>query len=282
LKKLHAAEQELFAAFTEDLTRFETANIDLSTAETAIEVCRMYLSQLKALVQEHGFADKDEEIVFFKHSKPRYLVPLIYYKGIYTLYSQWPEGSEIMKKEYLDHELSRLRQFFAEHREFYKYCRTCSTHMDDKYFVRGQFDVHLLHDSFYFEADPGFSTNYDFLVSQITANTRLLTYIEKLLLQPDGSTSGSPSADSSKAPSLTWTGSKTDLIELIYALHSGSVLNNGNADLKLIATCLQKVFNIEVGNYYDIFQHIRLRKTGRTKFLDNLRSLLIKKMDEME
>jgi len=282
MKKLHAAEQELFATFTEELARFETTTTDLSSAEAAIQLCRIYLSQLKELVQEHGFADKDEEILFFKHRKPLYLVPLIYYKGIYTLYSQWPEGSEIMKKEYLERELNRLKQFFAEHHTLYVYCRTHSTHMDDKYFVREQFDVHLLHDSFYFEADARFSTGYDFLVSQITANTRLSTYIEKLLLQPDNHTAVLPSAGSSNTPSLTWTESKTALVELLYALYLTDVFNNGKADLKLIATFLQQTFHIDLGNYYTTFQEIRMRKTGQTKFLDNLRAMLIKKIDEME
>ena len=34
---------------------------------------------------------------------------------------------------------------------------------------------------------------------------------------------------------LTWTGSKVALIELIYALHTEGVFNNGAADLKNIA-----------------------------------------------
>jgi len=282
MKKLHAAEQELFAAFTEELSRIESTNIDLPGAETAIELCRLYLLQLKALVQEHGFADKDEEIVFFKHRKPLYLVPLIYYTAIYTLYSQWPEGSEIMKREYLERELNRLKQFFAEHHTLYVYCRSRSTHMDNKYFVRGQFDVHLSHDSFYLEADARFSTGYDLLVSQITANTRLLIYIEKLLLQPVSSASVSPSADSSNTPSLRWTGSKIDLVELIYALHLTDVFNNGKADVKLIATRLQQVFDIDLGNYYNIFQDMRRRKTGQTKYLDHMKAMLTKKLDEIE
>jgi len=279
---LHAAEQELFAAFSEELARFETTYIDLSSAETAIEICRLYLAQLKALVQEYGFTDKNEEIVFFKHIKPRYLVPLIYYNAIYTLNSQWPEGSEIMKREYLERELSRLKQFFTEHQAFHVYWRTFSTHLDDKYFVRGQFDVHLLHDSFYFEKDPSFSTGYDFVLSQIMANSRLLTHVEKLLAQPDSRTSITASADFSENPPLTWTDSKAALVELIYALYLSNAFNNGKADLKLIAARIQQAFHIDLGNYYNIFQDIRMRKTGNTKFLDNLKATLMKRIDEME
>jgi hypothetical protein len=273
----------LFDALAEELIRLEAAETNmLSYAEAAIEICRDYLSQLKMLVETYGFADNDEEIVFFKHRKPEYLSRLIYYKGLYDLYSRWPEGSEIVKREYLKHGLDRLHQFFKEHDAFYVYYRTRSAHLDYKYFVRGQLDIHLLPDAFYFEKDTSFSTGYDFLLSQIIANQRLLTYIERLLKQPDSFTPVSSSTDSSNTPSLTWTGSKTDLVELLYGLHSVGAFNNGNADLKLIATCLQQAFHIDLGNYYNIFQDIPRRKTGQTKFLDNMKTMLMKKIDEME
>jgi len=109
-------------------------------------------------------------------------------------------------------------------------------------------------------------------------------YFEELLVQPDNCTLIPPSVPvhPSNSSSIVWTGNKTDLVELIYALHLAGVFNNGKADVKLIATCLQQVFNIDLGNYYDLFQNIRMRKTGQLKFLDNMKAMLMKKMDEME
>ena len=40
----------------------------------------------------------------------------------------------------------------------------------------------------------------------------------------------------------TWTGSKVALIELLYALHSEKVFNNGTSDLKDIAEYFEKIF----------------------------------------
>ena len=82
--------------------------------------------------------------------------------------------------------------------------------------------------------------------------------------------------------SLKWTASKTALTELIYALYSHGVFNNGNTDIKLIAKTFEEAFNIELGNFYHTFMELKARKINRTKFLDNLCEALIKKMDEQD
>ena len=67
---------------------------------------------------------------------------------------------------------------------------------------------------------------------------------------------------------LQWTASKTALVELIYALQSGGVYNNGQMEIKEIAETFQHVFKVDLGNYYHVFNEIRLRKKNRTSLLD--------------
>lgn len=80
--------------------------------------------------------------------------------------------------------------------------------------------------------------------------------------------------------SLKWTGTKSALIELIYALQSVDAVNNGKADIKQIADSFEHLFNISLGNYYRQFQEIRLRKNGKTNFLDDMREKLIQRLDD--
>ena len=77
---------------------------------------------------------------------------------------------------------------------------------------------------------------------------------------------------------LNWTGSKTNLIELVYALQSSGSINSGTADIKEIALMLERVFNIDLGNYYQTFTEIRSRKSNPTKFIDNLKESLINRL----
>lgn len=79
---------------------------------------------------------------------------------------------------------------------------------------------------------------------------------------------------------LTWTGSKTDLIELIYALHSVDVFNNGTANIKVIASAFEEVFNISLGDYYRTFQDMRIRKRSQAPFIDLLRKRFLERLVE--
>ena len=65
-------------------------------------------------------------------------------------------------------------------------------------------------------------------------------------------------------------------------MHSEKVLNNGTSDIKETAEYFEKIFNIDLGDYYRTFLEIRMRKTNKTKFLNSLTDSLIKKMEEAD
>lgn len=80
---------------------------------------------------------------------------------------------------------------------------------------------------------------------------------------------------------LFWTAIKTELIELIYALHSSNSINNGTVDIKELAAHFEHFYNVDLGNYYHTFIEIRSRKTGTTKFLKKLIDMLKQRMEEL-
>lgn len=91
-----------------------------------------------------------------------------------------------------------------------------------------------------------------------------------------------PNSTSFPKVKLTWTGSKTDLIELIYALDTEGCFNNGKIPLIQIAAYFESVFNIELGNniarnFYDM----RIRNHP-TPFLDRLREEIRKRMENFK
>jgi len=69
---------------------------------------------------------------------------------------------------------------------------------------------------------------------------------------------------------------------LIYAVHSQGVFNNGSVDIKPIATVFERAFNVDLGEFYHTCLEIKYRKINRTKFLDELKESLIKRMDEQD
>lgn len=253
----------------------------IKCAELSIDVCRKALNKLKTLLIKHKFRAQNEEIKFFKETKPKFLAPLIYHLKIYKIESRKPNGSNEIRKKYLLHELEKLKHYFDTNLDFYRYYRTQSNYLDHKYFLRGKYDIRLTVDSFFFEADERFSTSHDFKVAKILAHDRLQVYLEEELSNLDRKETNMITQEAPKVK-LYWTESKTALIELIYALHSHGAFENGRADIKDIAAAFEYLFGVELGDYYRTFLELRMRKTGRTKFLHSLINSLTKKMEEAE
>lgn len=241
--------------------------------ERIINLTLKKISDLKKYVLEKGFENEKAEIYFFKYQKPNIIAKLIYYNAIYKIETKKPYGSKAIKK-YLNEELKKLKRFFDNNLEFYKYYRTNNSFIDNKLFLRGKYDIKLSLDTVYFESDHRFSTSHDYKAAKIMANDLIQLYLEEQLHDPIYKNK------STDLPLLNWTASKTALIELIYSFHAHGVFNNGNADIKLIARTFEETFNIDLGDFYHTFMELKSRKINRTKFLDCLRDELIKKMNE--
>ena len=273
---------KLYHQFEEQLNFIHLETDDpLKEAELSIQVIVNALSQLKKQMGKHKFKTQSEEIKFFKHTKPQFVSKLIFHISVYNIHSRMPKGGEKIVRKYLHHELQNLRRYFDNNLDFYKYYRTGSNYLDHKYFVRGKYDIRLTLDTFYFETDPLFSTSHDYKVAKIIANDLLQVYLEDSITSLERKDTNMVTQDFPKVK-LYWTESKTALIELIYALHSHGAFENGRADIKDIAASFEFLFGVELGDYYRTFLELRMRKTGRTKFLHSLINSLTKKMDEAE
>ena len=110
-------------------------------------------------------------------------------------------------------------------------------------------------DSFYFEVDHTFSTSHDFKVAKIMAHDLIQVYLEDKLLMIENREAKDKSQVNHKLKQ-NWTGSKVALIELLYALHTEGVFNNGASDLKDIAEYFENIFNIDLGQYHRAFLEI--------------------------
>lgn len=248
----------------------------LRRIEAIIPVVMQSLSELKEYVLKIGFSDENEEIHFFKYQKPIIVAKLIYYNVVYKIEAKKPHGRKEVLENYYNSKLSDLKTYFDENMSFYSYYRTESTYLDETYFLRGRHNIKLGLDTFYFETDHNFNTSHDYKVAKIIANDLIEEYLENQLFK-------TAINKSLKSPTkLNWTGNKSALTELIYALHSQGVFNNGNADIKPIVTVFERTFNIDLGDFYHTFLELKARKINRIKFLDELKESLIKKMDEQE
>ncbi len=250
-------------------------------AEKAIRLLADILEQLRDYVLDNPFPNKISEIDFFKQVKPQFMYRLIYYNEVYNIEISKPRGSQKMLRKFYNMELEKLKSFFDENIDFYKYYRTGSTHLDKTYFLRGKHNIRLTLDSSHFQADQKFSTSHDFKVATIIANDLLQVYLEAEISSIENSTIQKIKKKNGLS-SQRWTGSKVALVELMYALHAEGVFNNGTSDLKEIAEFLENTMDVDLGQFHRVFLEVRSRKSDRTKFLHSLRDTLVRRMDEVD
>ncbi|WP_136468591.1 RteC domain-containing protein [Flagellimonas onchidii] len=252
-------------------------------SEKGIKITKSALKSIRKYANDYQFNDKQEEIDFFKNIKPRIYCKLIYYVKLFTIESKRPRSSNKSQIKYLDSYIEKLQVYFNDNLEFYQYYRRNATSLDEQYFLRGRTDIRLFPDTFHCFTDEEFSTSHDNTVATIMAYDMLIIYLKKEIDKLENYNGMEMAINPyNGSTNLFWTAHKTDLIELIYALHSSGAVNSGTADIKKMAAAYEQMFNIDLGNYYHTFVEIRSRKSNNTKFLDKLKESLLKKYEDSD
>ena len=257
------------------LKKIESA--DLNILKKSLEASLVLgdaFQKMKEFISTYTFRDEAEEIEFFKVIKPRLFYRLIYYRKIYNIEMNRPVGVE-SQRAYLIDEIKAINRYNAKRSDFVRYYRSGLTHMDSMYYLRGSIDTALYLESFHHERDPSFSTNCDFKVARILANEFLIQYLTKELEVFEQR----QVEQSLPRVRLTWNGTKTELVEQIFAWDSRKVFSN--IPLTRLAEYIQTVFNIELDkNFSRTFGDMRIRNR-QTPFLDGLKEALLKRMNRL-
>lgn len=257
------------------LKKIESA--DLNILKKSLEASLVLgdaFQKMKEFISTYTFRDEAEEIEFFKVIKPRLFYRLIYYRKIYNIEMNRPVGVE-SQRAYLIDEIKAINRYNAKRSDFVRYYRSGLTHMDSMYYLRGSIDTALYLESSHHERDPSFSTNCDFKVARILANEFLIQYLTKELEVFEQR----QVEQSLPRVRLTWNGTKTELVEQIFAWDSRKVF--GNIPLTRLAEYIQTVFNIELDkNFSRTFGDMRIRNR-QTPFLDGLKEALLKRMNRL-
>jgi hypothetical protein len=254
----------------------------LKIAEKGIKITKKTLIEIRNTVVKKEFKCKLNEIQFFKVYKPQVYSKVIYYVTLFNIESKRPRSSNKSKVKYLNNHIDKLQIYFNVNLEFYQYYRRGATFLDEQYFLRGKANMRLYPDRFHFLTDEKFSTSHDSKVATILAFDMLIIHLKKEVDKLEDNGMETNVNTLKKQSELFWTGNKTELVELIYALHSAGRINSGTADIKELAMACEEMFNISLGDYYRTFLEIRSRKINQTKFIDKLKESLTTKMLESD
>ena len=240
------------------------------------------IGRLKEFINSNVFQSCEEEINFFKHLKPKFFSRLIFHQKVVNIQSHVPLATLNEIRSYYLNELKKINDYIETNHEFVTYYRSQATYFDEIYFLRQEPDSWLLMNFENYETDLKFTTIYDHKISKIMAFELLSEFIKTKLAKLEIQNDISGGQKAVNASNLNWTASKVSLVELLYALQSAGSCNHGNIDLKQLAVHFENLFNIDLGNYYRVFQEMRIRKLNRTTFLDQLKDKLTQRMDDAD
>lgn len=272
--------EELYQSFTEKMNTIkESGNGVIDISQKVMELCLNFLATLKKLVVEHGFSTPEEEINFFKRQKPRFHSQLIFYSKVFNIELKKPIGAKNVIDEYYQKHLLKIRLFFENHIETYQYYRSNSTMLDEQYFLRQHAPAHNVYHHRFPDIDPIFTTDKDYMFSQIIASELLSHFLQDAIAKLHQEAPKPGSTEDERV--LLWTDSKVGFVEFVYAAKAKGCFNNGTATLTFLFDKLGKAFGVGNINSSRIFQEIIGRQKGFTVWTDQLKESLLRFIDKI-
>jgi hypothetical protein len=246
-------------------------NDQLSAAVKSVQIVREIIIRLRAFTRDNPFPDQQDEIRYFKYWGPRFYGRLFYYRKICDLGIARMHNSPERLETLLKKELQTIEDFYYRHEQLCKMYYLKDNSLDERIFIRNASENHFF-DEVEVLMDQDFCVGCYF-ASRLYANQKLRRYLKHQLEAKNPLVTND-------APQLTWTDGKTDAGEIIIALYLSKSFNDGKAQLKEIVQWFEVRANIKVGNIHVLWQEIKRRKTGITKFLDRGRELLLNKAED--
>ena len=256
----------------------ETIPNTIQCVNECIYLCTTVLNIFRKSVTQNGFESIEAEIRFFKHIKQIPASQLLYFTFVRDFELHFPRINKEEQLHYCKRQLVMLNQFYLEYFDFCEYMEAELTYFDEQYFTRKYlFSLPLLPSKGYFH-NPDFNTARDVLLSEYKAYHLFGKYVEQRLLATEHKVPLGLER-SSQSNNLQWTGTKSALTELIYALYYSNVFNHGKVEIKEIVLAFQEALHFDLGDVYKTYSEIKSRKLRRTKFLEELAVSLRSQME---
>lgn len=148
------------------LIKAQSAN-SLEIIEAAITRITQSLIEIRNQVIKFGFSSKEDEIQFFKHTKPKILSKLIFYMKLLEIESYRYNEIEKYQIKYLNNILKELHHYIDSKYELKQYLVCGRNHMDELYFLRENNKNQMQPDNICIFLDHKFSTAQDNNVAKL-------------------------------------------------------------------------------------------------------------------
>lgn len=273
---------EIIAEYSNKLNDIDKLELgEFNKFKKKINSSKNCLNQLRFYVREFKFPSDEAEISFFKYQKPLVYGNLKYFTHVHKYHLEKPKSNVLKHKKLVQGYLDKLDALKKKHINFFKYYEQNLSSFDQVYFQRSNSQYEINFETLHLDREPEFSTSHDFLAARIISYNLLSNYYSKELIKIEQQESNKniKVVKPEILNDLSWTGTKTELVELLYGLNAVGAIRNGQAEMKKLVEVCKVIFGIDLGNVYKTYSEIKLREKEPTKFLDLMKMNLIQKIN---
>lgn len=242
----------------------------LSTIQESYLLVSKYCFLVKSA---DGFHSVQEEVEFFKRTRPGFEAELLYFGELYFILSTIPQSRQDAIR-YLQKQFLPIRSYQQRYQLLYEYYLLGRSDYDVELFTRREPSTALL-----LTQPLPLGDRHSLPAGKVFAKFRAYDELHGFL---EKEISVLKNKGEKGEHSIQWTATKAALVELAYALKASGAINNGNSSIRDIATHLERAFQQDLSQFYRTFQEIRIRKNSRTTFLDRLKEKLEHWMDNTD
>lgn len=262
-----------FSELEQELAELKKAYFNVIEESTkALEIIAKYMAVLEENLMHHKFLSKTDEIEYFKFQLPLLYQYYFYYKTIHSIENERELSYFTKEEDEIEYYSKCSKELFQIHnndKEIIKYIRSNLNHLDRKFFLRKNATWRTKHLNSINHNTNTFNS-ISFTIGKDKALEMIIKYIEDKIQQLKN-----PNKPNKKKIKLKWTATKVVLVELIYALFLLNVINFGKIEMHELVHEFEEIFDIDLKHHRSILQDIRERKINKTKFIDQLREVLI-------
>lgn len=241
---------------------------------------------LNILFGELSLLEPEGQLFFYKELYPVVKGWQLYSQGYFLSFGDLNFIGIKELRKYYQAELAALERFFLRHHFHYGYFSLKAVELDGLFFSGVGFLGSPLLPVLACDVPDGVpATAYLFALFQ--AQERLRGVLVGRLAALDEPSVALSSASVTKEGKLSrpfqWTGEVINLIELAHGLHLKGCVNDGETGVMDFFEGLGEFFGVNLGVPKRGFEDLKARKRlSKTYFIDSLREVLLKKMEESD
>lgn len=271
--------EKLFAQLSEQIKETDSVTNPVEQLKNGLSFVQTALARLKLELGKTGFANLEEEVLFFKKGKPQIYSLLIFITERYAIENSMPLVGKDQQIGHLESQLVFINRFFRQNEFLYQYFHLKATELDDLYFTRNGHSQ-IVGFAEVPDVDPSFSTVGDYLFSKFMAYEKLQEFVtQKIYLRSGNQNGGTKSMDKQ----LKWTGDAVNMVELVYGVYETGQINEGRTSLTDLMDFFGQVFQVNISGYFKRFADIKRRKSmSKTRYLDEMQRQVAKRIEESD